>query len=427
MTTCNVCTNKRTLIRCFKCDYGACKKCIQTYLVSIPNSMPKCMACNVQWTLEFIAEHTDKQFHNRDYRDYRAKLLMERERSLLPETQPYVLTKEKEDAIRLRIDELRIRERELRAELTHISNSIYNLRLNLNTRTPADIRGEEKNNSRFIGHCPVHDCKGFLNDKYVCGLCTKKACKKCRQIEDEKHECKEEDIATAKLLSSETKSCPKCLVPIFKISGCDQMFCTNCNTAFSWNTGQIEMGRVHNPHYYEWQRKTLGNIPREQGDVRCGGLPSVRSIYEHLSRIGYIYSDPTVSKVGIIHRLSTHIRHYELQRYTERVYDNATHRDLRIAYLSREITQEHWQSALKKREKQREKHRAIHMILIMFVDTIDTLLSNILNMVELGEVENLVNVQLENLHIYTNEQLQKIASNLKNHVPIINEQWHYES
>lgn len=49
-----------------------------------------------------------------------------------------------------------------------------------------------------------------------------------------------------------TRPCPTCFVPIYKISGCDQMFCTECHAKFSWRTGKVVKGLFHNPHFFEW-------------------------------------------------------------------------------------------------------------------------------------------------------------------------------
>ena len=64
----------------------------------------------------------------------------------------------------------------------------------------------------------------------------------------------------AELIKKSTKNCPKCAVPIYKISGCDQMYCTECHIAFSWRTGEIDNGTIHNPHYFQYQREIANTL-----------------------------------------------------------------------------------------------------------------------------------------------------------------------
>lgn len=149
---------------------------------------------------------------------------------------------------------------------------------------------------RISRGCPAEGCRGFLSTSFNCGVCEAKVCEHCHEIIGAKgdtvrqvgvmeveivsaeavpkrHICDADAVETAKMLAKETRPCPTCKTLISKIDGCDQMWCTQCQTAFSWKTGQKEAGRVHNPHYYEWLRRTKGaeGVPREVGDAPGGG------------------------------------------------------------------------------------------------------------------------------------------------------------
>ena len=124
--------------------------------------------------------------------------------------------------------------------------------------------------------CPDEDCRGFLSSAYKCELCKLYTCSKCHEIIGDKknnpdHVCNQDSVKSAELIKSETKPCPSCGTRIFKIDGCDQMWCTECHVAFSWRTGRRETGIVHNPHFYQWQRDANnGQAPRVAGDNPCG-------------------------------------------------------------------------------------------------------------------------------------------------------------
>ena len=87
------------------------------------------------------------------------------------------------------------------------------------------------------------------------------------------HTCDPEKIATYEMIKRECKACPGCGEPISKINGCDQMWCTKCHVAFSWDTGKIDYGNVHNPHFIEWERMQGKMMIRQPGEILCGGLP----------------------------------------------------------------------------------------------------------------------------------------------------------
>lgn len=126
-------------------------------------------------------------------------------------------------------------------------------------RTYEETHESKKTYSR---PCFTIDCKGFLDTNLYCGICNKKYCSDCYELKTtEEHTCNPEIKDNIKLLKKDTKRCPKCNTGIYKIDGCDQMYCTNCHTAFSWNTGNIVKGVIHNPHYFEYLRRTRETMP----------------------------------------------------------------------------------------------------------------------------------------------------------------------
>jgi len=148
-------------------------------------------------------------------------------------------------------------------KMKELEEKIGLLREQLNEKAPAAAK------SQFVRKCADPECNGFLSSRWKCGLCDKWSCSDCHELkQDHDHKCDPNNVATAQLLSKDTKGCPKCQTMINHAGGCDQMWCTQCHTAFSWKTGQIET-KIHNPHYYEWRRKN-GGLAREPGDIVCG-------------------------------------------------------------------------------------------------------------------------------------------------------------
>lgn len=122
-----------------------------------------------------------------------------------------------------------------------------------------DIRREinnelkrDKSKTNYIFRC--NECEfGFINKIYICNSCHKKICNICLKKEHE-DKCNEDDVKTAELIYKDTKPCPNCCTRIYKISGCNQMFCTYCKKGFDWSTGKIIETNFHNPHRMEWLR-----------------------------------------------------------------------------------------------------------------------------------------------------------------------------
>jgi hypothetical protein len=142
----------------------------------------------------------------------------------------------------------------------------------------------------YLQGCPMEDCRGLINCEYECEVCSQRVCEKCRRsLTEKKHRCDSKDVASVRNIEKTTKSCPTCHTPVYRIDGCDQMFCVKCHTAFSWATGRVERGIIHNPHYFEWQRSqsSNGEIPRTPGDEICDEIPE----YELLRWLGHLDDD----------------------------------------------------------------------------------------------------------------------------------------
>ena len=114
----------------------------------------------------------------------------------------------------------------------------------------------------------------------------------------------------------------------------------NVKFAFDYNTGKIDTGTVHNPHYYaHMAQQNNGVAPRNPGDVVCGGLIEVFRLQNQIfSKIKQAIIDKNESKVLIvylesIHRVISHITYLELPRIRAAVRQLTDTEDLRIQYI----------------------------------------------------------------------------------------------
>jgi hypothetical protein len=267
---------------------------------------------------------------------------------------------------------------------------------------------------RFVRACPVNNCKGFLSTAWKCGLCEAHVCSQCHEVKDpddlQGHVCDAANVATADLLRRDTKPCPKCASMIFKINGCDQMYCTQCHTAFSWRTGQVVTGTIHNPHYYEYLRRTQGNVPRAPGDVVCGGLPDIYH-FLRVTRLATTQVDQRYYQD--MHRNIGHVQYVSTHKYRAANYlDN---RDLRIKFMMNELTEDDFKRKIQQREKAENRKRAIREILVTYA----TVATDIFQKYTSGQFTEAkeFNTEMYNLRDYTKGLLTDIQNTWKCVIP----------
>ena len=252
----------RTEVKCHfgDCNYSSCKECVRTYLTGTTNE-PHCMKCRKKWDLEFTKTSLNSSFMQKEYRAHRQTILVDRTISQIQEYYPDAILmnqRRKDEAeaavVQKEVDELH----KLVAEKYRKINEI---------RTRHTKASESAERRKFVMPCQTSECRGMLSTAYKCDLCEKFTCAKCLEsIEGAKedHVCVPANVETAEEIRKNTRPCPNCGCRISKIDGCDQMWCIECKTAFSWAKGTVEVGMVHNPHYYQWMRQN-GGMPRADG------------------------------------------------------------------------------------------------------------------------------------------------------------------
>ncbi len=387
MSSCCVCVQdftkqpNRKQACCPYCDIKICVTCVQTYLQGTHEDA-HCMNCRRGWTREVLDAICLTTWINGAYKKHRENQLVDRERSRLPVAQ--VIVERRKKANELEPGRLEILEQMtyLEKQLSMYRQNYYELvrRMSVLTRgeDPDTARGGEANTPQeerrvFVMPCPATSCRGFLSQAYKCGVCDTYVCPECREIkngkDDANHVCDASTVATVRALKKDTRPCPDCGTCIFKIEGCNQMFCTNCNTPFDWVSGKkITNGVIHNPHYFEYLRATNGGImPRNPGDIPCGtNLPGAWSFEREVIRRYPHLAATTTDWLYKALQTIAHIQHAEIPNLANHAED-MDNTEYNVRYITKDINEARWKQLLQMREKRRLKRDEVRMRYEAFV------------------------------------------------------------
>lgn len=515
MTTrdCDICALpytifKRKPIQCEYCEFEACSKCTETYLLSIKN--PGCMSlgCKGIWSRKFIVNSFTYSFIEKQWKPHISNTLFDEQLSLLPDTQLIIeednrktkindiIQHKKQIGIKIRgllgahmkavedkhdlpalkaeyrkldMDEYKARivlqnmsrittseleaytkekqfydhiivERnkhyyqrqrqgyKVRKELkTHTEILELQAKLNLLHTDIENLKQERDGNvvvartkTCFVRKCSDNNCRGYLKSNWICGLCDLRTCSECHELntDGDDHICNPDNVATAKLLSKDTKNCPKCQTGIYKIDGCNQMWCTQCHTAFSWLTGQIE-AKIHNPHYYEWMRNNRG-LPREPGDVQCG---NELTHYVALNIRDALDFHPDTSDLQLVKlyiydlvRNTIHLQNYYGTNHdltnTETLY-------LRKKFLNKVIDTHAFQNSLYRIHKKNSKKTDEWNVFNLLLDTVKDIIFRFQNNIDTNEHDNCDFAILDEVDVivkYVNSCFNEISTTYKSTV-----------
>ena len=488
-TECCICfeafnKSRRKMVRCAYCsidDIAFCRTCVETYLIQDDAQEPRCPnpSCRIGWSEDFLSDNLTATFLTGPYKRHRERILLDREKARLPETQTEAQRYRRARDL-LRTDYLPTLDR-LAAEIEALpeviaekeSQTTYmNLQKKFHSYSHPEVRAAfniycEKeriafsvrrpirnqiraitsteaykeasqlvanfgalhetaarpsrptNQWTFIMKCAVPSCEGFVGMNWVCGLCEMKHCKDCREPliasgTDTEHICNEEKRQTVAAIAKEAKPCPKCAAMISKIDGCDQMWCTQCRTAFSWRTGAVESSHVHNPHYFEWMRRNGGQaeLARQAQQARQP-LPECVGPLEIIDAVHYQFIRNR--QIGDWVRTLRHY-YYDLRQIEATARGKAADewkRRLRVQRLVGDLEDDAWKVKLQRGEKSAHKNRRHAQVLQTFIHAGADILRGVMDGTATPPA---VHEQMQQLMQYCNEQLAVIRARYKNQV-----------
>jgi hypothetical protein len=281
------------------------------------------------------------------------------------------------------------------------------------------VKEEKKEKGyQFVCPCPhlvagsTEQCRGaIMKSTMRCAVCHGRICRDCREprFEDNKgkslpHTCDENTVATILALKDDTKPCPNCAASIFRISGCNQMWCTQCHTAFDWRTNLKIDGPIHNPHAMEYRRQNQGpqdpNVAvgcaagaRTLDMIDCGEIILPTEI-PFLAAFVDVYDDnakqrysPKCNKqilftLDYFHVVADVVRLIEINRPNEDNINRELNKQ-RLNYVLGDISEKLWCDRIHRIHRQTEKKRILRDIYVTFrdlgADTLRNLAGNLAN------------------------------------------------
>lgn len=448
--TCSICCTVRPkVLTCLHCSEKMCNGCVRKFLFD--EAFDICMYCKKEWNADFLQKHFTKSYLNLFRRRRKADLFFEFEKAKMPDTQKFVLAQieleskldEKATSSRIKAQEIdrqnKSEKERLLKEYTgallkgqlflerhtfekslldnirseqelvkanedyrkYVGNHYKSYKQELNkwikglreTEPVHEVSGSKV--SSFILKCRVPECKGYIDSStFTCAMCTFKVCRMCYETRHTGTECNPDTVATVNLIKKDSKTCPKCFVPIHKIIGCSQMFCTSCNVVFNWDTLKIhDKGRIHNPHYVEYIREKTGRI--NEHCVFIGNND------EFVARYSGCEGSILIT-MRMIYRSISHLQQHDFLRYYRH---SDAHRLARIAYMRGKLTEDQFKRRINQTEKKNLIADQVYSICQMFVGVTDDILGDFYEGESSGEQKG----KFLELLTYTNICFQEIS------------------
>lgn len=461
-TECSICVETynrttRSPITCVKCDFVCCKTCFKRGSHNL-----QCMVCHVEFDRTSLQTRLGSSWMRTTYRDIREGVLYEQEKGMFPATQELIEGEIEIERLESARDKLDVKYDKIRksriiplAEFRHsmetmvvkdVIDKYFQLTANIElvdeqlheeraslTRQIEDLRNHKSHKKRtYVLGCTSDNCKGMLSNEnknklghYVCSICDTTTCCECKMNigNDKDHDCDPDILKTVQFLQTTSKPCPSCGIPIHKISGCSQMFCTGCHASFDWNTLRLNNGVVHNPYHAAWLRENR-NRPRELGDVQCGRELSIDIAINVVSTFEDKFEqDPNVSEkenhqlrvdaTYLLEAMRVAIHHHfiTIPSLNRNQHGHHTNQQLRVSLLRGFIDEDTFRREIQRRDKANARKNDLMQIVLTYRDSIT---DTIWGFVEKGRTKSLQDwidlvKQVRELEEYVNNCFRQTA------------------
>ena len=306
--------------------------------------------------------------------EHAAKQLVQSERTKLPRTQEALDARYRCEVIKSDMAAASEKIREAQLEVAKCREEFEVLRDEYDDqryRSSIDYlvnESEDQFQNKLVTHCPMDECRGFARrastseKNAICSLCDACVCMECGVCIREKtdiatHVCKEEDVANFALVNLGSQPCPSCHVLTYKSNGCNEMFCTHCHTPWNWDTGKIILSRtrLHNPHYIDFQRTNVDEMPTRNGATCADGLAvpwmTSRQLNESVNALvdGKMRLPPIAGSIVLaFSKLLYEVEQFTMQNLRPEENKRRALATLRLKYLQKTLSDEKWLSSVKR-------------------------------------------------------------------------------
>ena len=147
------------------------------------------------------------------------------------------------------------------------------------------------------------------------------------------------------------------------------MYCTQCDTPFSYATGEKIKGVIHNPHYFERMHAAAANavaLHAAAGGAGGGGCPAAGVWPPPPQRS----ANPAVARcyhIPVYYQAGLHVQEVVLRE--ELRLEEPDNTDLRVKYLLKDIDDKEFSQKLQQRDKVWQFKRELRGPLELFVIT----------------------------------------------------------